>query len=273
MSLIDKMKERIKNSGTNKKEVLYFAPDSKKRIRFLQELDEGKEFTFHSNYTRGINALCAETYGKGCALCSDEDLTTVTNYAFSVYDYDSSSVKILLFKATGITPIPAFIEFFENYGTITDRDYIVKKVGKGTGGSFVVTPCDKERFKNSKAKPFGENTLIKILAKAFPPPADIDLDDDDDDDEDETPKKSKKKESKKSKKKEPTLREKFEELDEEQLKEIGLSLGMSKKEIRNIEDEEEFVEILFDDYEEEDLEDVYEEVMNDEPEEEDEDDE
>ena len=270
MSLIDKMKERIKNSGTNKKEVLYFAPDSKRRIRFLEELDSGKEFVFHSNYTRGINALCAETYGKGCELCNDDDLTTVTNYAFSVYDYDSSSVRILLFKATGITPIPAFIEFFENYGTIMDRDYIVKKVGKGTGGSFVVTPGDKEKFKNTKVKPYGEKTLIKILAKAFPIPADVDIEDDDDDDE-VVAKKSKASTSKSKKKKEKSLKDKFYDLDEDQLKEIGLALGMSKKEVRNIEDTEEFVDTLFDDYEEEDLQDVYEDAMSSEDDDDDED--
>lgn len=250
MGLVDKMKERIKNSGTSKREVLYFAPDSKRRIRFLTELDAGEEFIFHSSYNRGINSLCAETYGKACPLCSDEDVTTVTNYAFSVYDYDSDSVKILLFKATGISPIPAFIEYFENYGTMLDRDYIVKKVGKGISGSFVVTPCDREKFKNSKAKPFGKETIIKLLAKAFPLPSDLV---DDEEGEDEAPKK---KDVKKTKKHEKTLREKYEELTLDELKEIAKELGLSKKEIHAIDDEEEFVGTLFDDYEEEDLEDI-----------------
>lgn len=253
MSLIDKMKERIKNSGTNKKEVLYFAPDSKKRIRFLQELDQGSEYIFHSNYNRGINSLCAESYGKACELCSDEEVSTVTNFAFSVFDYDTSSVKILLFKATGISPIPAFIEYFDNYGTIMDRDYIVKKVGKGVGGSFVVTPCDKEKFKNNKLKPYGEKTLTNIIAKAFPIPAEFVNDEVEDDDEEVKPKVKKKKQKK-------SLREKFEELETDELKEICLSLGMTKKEIRNIEDDEELIEILFDDYDEEDLKDVYDEI-------------
>lgn len=251
MGLVDKMKERIKNSGTSKREVLYFAPDSKRRIRFLTELDAGEEFIFHSSYNRGINSLCAETYGKACPLCSDEDVTTVTNYAFSVYDYDSDSVKVLLFKATGISPIPAFIEYFENYGTMMDRDYIVKKVGKGISGSFVVTPCDREKFKNSKVKPFGKATMVKLLAKAFPLPSD--LVDDEDEEIDEV---SKKKADEKSKKHEKTLREKYEELTLDELKEIAKELGLSKKEIRAIDDEEEFVETLFDDYEKNDLEDV-----------------
>ena len=41
MNLISAMKERIKSSGTSKKDVFYVAADSKRRIRFLQELDTG----------------------------------------------------------------------------------------------------------------------------------------------------------------------------------------------------------------------------------------
>ena len=57
MNLISAMKERIKSSGTSKKDVFYVAADIKRRIRFLQELDTGYEFKFHTHWERGINAL------------------------------------------------------------------------------------------------------------------------------------------------------------------------------------------------------------------------
>lgn len=255
-SLIDSMKERIKNSGANKKEVFYIAPDAKRRIRFLQELDEGYEFKFHSHWNKGINALCAEEYGKDCPYCgdSDEEMKEYTNYAFSVFDYDANDVKILLYKATGLTPLPAFIEFFDEYGTIMDRDYTIKKSGKGMSGNITVLPGERSTFRNKKAKPYTKKQIIKILQTAFPV-NDSDMYDEDDEDEDEKPKKNKKAE-KKTKKKEKTIEEKLLELDIDDLKNIAIELGISKKELKNL-DEEEIVETLIDDNDEDDLVNAY----------------
>lgn len=266
MGLIDSMKERIKNSGVNKKEVFYIAADSKRRIRFLQELDSGYEFKFHSHWNKGINALCAETYGKPCPYCndSDEEMKEITNYAFSVFDYDSNDVKILLYKATGLTPLPAFIDFFDEYGTIMDRDYTIKKSGKGMSGNITVLPGERTTFRNAKAKPYTKNQIVKILQKAFP----INEDDYeiDDDEEEEKPKKVKKYE-KKSKKKEKTIEEKLQDLDIDDLKNIAIELGISKKELKGL-DEDEIIELMVDDYEEDDLMEVYDEYMDDDEEEE-----
>lgn len=265
MGLIDSMKERIKNSGVNKKEVFYIAADSKRRIRFLQELDSGYEFKFHSHWNKGINALCAETYGKPCPYCndSDEEMKEITNYAFSVFDYDSNDVKILLYKATGLTPLPAFIDFFDEYGTIMDRDYTIKKSGKGMSGNITVLPGERTTFRNAKAKPYTKKQIINILQKAFP------VNEDDyeiDEEEEEKPKKAKKQE-KKTKKKDKTIEEKLQELDIDDLKNIAIELGISKKELKGL-DEDEIIELMVDDYEEDDLTEVYDEYMDDDEEEE-----
>lgn len=268
MGLIDSMKERIKSSGVNKKEVFYIAPDSKRRIRFLQELDDGFEFKFHSHWNRGINALCLEEVGKNCPYCGsdDDEMKEYTNYAFSVFDYDSNDVKILLYKATGLTPLPAFIEFFDEYGTIMDRDYTIKKSGKGMSGNITVLPGERSQFRNSKAKPFTKKQIIGILAKAFPVSAEDISDDDDDEEEEVKPKKSSN--AKKAKKKEPTIEEKLSELDLSDLRNIAIELGVSKKELKGL-DEEEIVELLIDDNEEDDLTEAYEEYMENNDEEED----
>ena len=165
MNLISAMKERIKSSGTSKKDVFYVAADSKRRIRFLQELDTGYEFKFHTHWERGINALCCEHYHQDCPYCADtdENMKESTMYAWNVWDYDANKVVILLYKATGITPVPAFIEFFEEYGTICDRDYTIKKIGKGMSGNITVIPGEISKFRNSKAKPWNEKQIIKIL--------------------------------------------------------------------------------------------------------------
>ena len=71
---------------------------------------------------------------------------------------------------------------------------------------------------------------------------------DSDDDEDEKPRKN----SKKKKAKEPTIEDRLNGLDEDELKEVALSLGLSKKEIKNM-DEEEIIDTIVSDYDEDDI--------------------
>lgn len=257
MSIIDNMKKRIKESGSSRKEVFYIGADQKKRIRFIDELDEGKEFTFHSHWNKGINALCGETYGVDCPYCedTDEEMKTYDFYAWNVFDYDSNAVKILLYKATGITPVQSFIEFFEEYGTIKDRDYTIKKVGKGMSGSMTVIPGERTSFRNKKAKPYNDKQIIKILREAFP----IKNEDVYDEDYEKETKVSRRNKSTKSRKKELTLEEKISNLEEDEIIEIAYELGIEKKEIKGM-DSDEIVELMFDDYEEEDIQDVYDEL-------------
>ena len=260
MGLIDSMKERIKNSGSSRKEIFYVGADSKKRIRFLQELDDGYEFKFHAHWNRGVNALCPEIYGKDCPYCSDtdEEMKEVTQYAWNVWDYDANAVRILLYKATGISPVPQLIEFAEEYGTICDRDYTIKKIGKGMSGNVTVIPAEVSKFRNNKAKPFSYKQIVKLLQAAFPVNEE---DRESDDDEDEADVKKNKKYEKKTKKKEKTIEEKLKELDEEDLKNIAIELGVSKKELKGL-DEDEIVELLLDDNDESDLEEAYQDYID-----------
>ena len=257
--LIEQMKEKIAKSGSSKKDILYFGKDTQKRIRFLQELDEGYVFEFHNNWDPSIFELCKDTENhENCKLC-EEGISIQDQYVWSVWDYDSSSVKLIQFKATGLTPIPAFIEMYEEFGTILDRDYKVKKVGQGQGASYVVTPLDKERFKNSKAKAMSRKQVKEILENAWQP-KEITTDEDDDDEEEEESKVKNSKGKKKNKKKQKSLRDKFEELSFKELKEIAMEIGISKKELKAFEDEEELLDELFDNYEEDDLEELLEDL-------------
>lgn len=260
-NLIKAMKENIAKSGANKKEILYFAKDTVKRIRFLQELDSGFEFQFHNDFQANINELCKDPEDhENCKLCG-EGIKIQDNFIWSVWDYDSNSVRLIQFRATGVTPVPAFIEMYEEFGTIMDRDYKLKKVGQGTGGSFILTPLDKERFTNKKAKPFTYNQVKEILEKAWAP-KDLSeaVEADEEDEGTPTSRKPKKAATKRSKRREPTLRERFEELTFKELKEIAQEIGMSKKELKAFEDADELVEELFDSYEEEDLQEMLDEM-------------
>lgn len=252
---LDQIKTAVKNSGSSKKDILYFGADTSKRIRFLQELDEGHSYTFHSDFETKIYEPCQDQEDhEDCKLCQ-QGIGTKEVFVWSVYDYDTSSVKLLAIKATGISPVPALIEFFEEYGTIMDRDYKIKKVGKGMGGSYTVTPLDKEKFGVKKAKPYSEKEIWEMFKKAY---SSKDVEDDDDDEEEEEEEVKPTKKSKKTKK-EKSLKDKYLDLDWDEVRDIALEIGMTKKELKAFdEDVEELVEELFDNYDEEDLEDMLE---------------
>lgn len=213
MGLIDSIKSNVAKSGSNKEKILYVKADSKVRIRFLQELDTGYEFVFHDSFDKGINTICQEELGKNCPLCGDDELRTRTLYAWSVYNYDTKRVEVMLYAVNNCTPVAGLVSMYENYGTILDRDYVLSKQGKQQNTTFTVIPQDKQKFRNEKAKPYTKSALLKILTKAYPISSDLikedddeefdvdelDLDDEDEEEEEVTPKKK----SKKTKKIEP----------------------------------------------------------------------
>lgn len=210
MGLIDKIKSDVKKSGTNKGKFLYFREGAKIRVRFLNDMDDGMEVVFHDSFERGINVPCQEKFGRDCPYCDDEDLRTRSQYVWSVYDYDSKEVKLFMFPVNNCSPIPALMAMYENYGTLTDRDYIISTTGRQQNKTFSVVPMDKVKFRNEKAKPYSEKSILKMLDKAFP----ADLEDESyDDDEDEIEKPAKKKPANTNKKKKKPV--KVEEPDED----------------------------------------------------------
>lgn len=280
MSVLDNMKKKIKESGSNKKEIVYFGKDSKQKFRFLQELDEAYEYDVHSSWNEGFTSICRASLGDECPLCEDdsiEDMKLNTHFALSVWDYDTQSVRIMFCKANGVSPIPSLIEYYEEYGTIMDRDYTCKKQGSGMGSTLTVLPGEKMRFSQKNAKPFNQKQVEKILLKAFPMPGVPNKEAEDEDDEDEKPaKKSTKNEKSKKESEKPTKKVKkepkedkkwqndLEECDENELKAIALELGMTKKELKGIEDEDELFMTIITDYEKSDIIEAYNSVMTDE---------
>lgn len=201
MGLLDKIKSDVAKSGSNKGKFIYFREGQKVRIRFLNDMDEGMEVKFHDSFERGINVPCQELFGRNCAYCEDDDLRTRSQYVWSVYDYESKEVKLFMFAVNNCSPIPALMAMYETYGTLTDRDYVITVTGKQQNKTFSVVPMDKNKFRNEKAKPYSEKSILKMLDKAFP--AD-DSGEDEDEEEDEKPMKKKLvKEKAKPKKSEP----------------------------------------------------------------------
>lgn len=189
MGLVDSIKRDAKKSGQNKSKFMYFREGTKTRIRFLTDMDDGMEVIFHDSFEKGINVPCQEIFDRDCNYCEMEGLRTRSQYIWSVYDYEAKEVKLFMFAVNNCSPIPALMAMYENYGTLVDRDYIISVTGKAQNKAFTVIPMDKVKFRNEKAKPYSEKSILKMLDKAFP--AD---DSEEDEEEYEKPaKKSKKK--------------------------------------------------------------------------------
>lgn len=184
MGLLDKIKNDVKKSGQNKGKFIYFREGNKQRVRFLTDMDDGMEVVFHDSFERSVNVPCQESFGRDCPYCEDDSLRTRSQYVWSVYNYETKEVQLFMFPVNNCSPIPALMAMYENYGTLTDRDYVISVSGKQQSKTFSVVPMDKVKFRNEKAKPYSEKAILKMLDKAFP----SDLDDEDED-EDEAPKK------------------------------------------------------------------------------------
>ena len=201
MGLVDKIKSDVKKAGANKGKFIYFREGQKQRVRFLTDMDDGMEVTFHDSFEQEINVPCQELMGRNCPYCDDDSLRTRSQYIWSVWNYDTKEVQLFMFPVNNCSPIPALMAMYENYGTITDRDYVISVSGKQQNKTFSVVPMDKVKFRNEKAKPYSEKAIIKMLDKAWPCEAA-----DDEDEEDEAPKKkrpAKSASSKKNRKPEP----------------------------------------------------------------------
>lgn len=188
MGLLDNIKRDAKKSGQSKGKFIYFREGQKVRVRFLQDMDEGLEITWHDSYEQGINVPCQEHFGRDCPYCSDDSLRTRSMYCWSVWNYETNEVQLFMFAVNNCSPIPSLVAMYETYGTLTDRDYVITVTGKQQNKTFSVVPMDKVKFRNQKAKPYSEASVLKMIDKAWP---DENSSSDDDDDEDYAPKKKK----------------------------------------------------------------------------------
>lgn len=193
MGIVDNIKRDAKKSGQNKSKFVYFREGTKVRLRFLVDMDDGLEVTFHDSFEQGINVPCQEHYDRDCPYCDDESLRTRSQYVWPVWNYEAKEVQLFMFPVNNCSPVPALMAMWETYGTIADRDYVISVSGKQQNKTFSVVPMDKVKFRNTKAKPYSEKKIFEMIDKAFP------FDGVDDAEEDERPKKS----SKKSKTKKP----------------------------------------------------------------------
>lgn len=195
--LVNSIKNDVKKAGTSKGNFTFIREGQKVRVRFLQDMDDGMEVTFHDSFADSINVPCQEVFGRECPYCEDDRVRTRSQYIWCVYNYETKKVELFMFPVNNCSPVPALLAMYDTYGTIVDRDFVISVSGKGPDKKYAVVPMDKAKFRNEKAKPFSEKKILQILDKAYPCDTD-----DEEDDEDERPV-VKKSSSKKVQKKKP----------------------------------------------------------------------
>lgn len=166
ISLSD-IKSEIAKSGANRGKILYFKENTQVRVRFLTDFEEGLKVIFHDSFKLSVNYPCQEQFGRECPGCDSDDLRTRAKYCWVVYDYESKEVKLLLEAVNQCSPVGQLSAHYETYGTLTDRDYIIKQVGSQTSKTFAVMAQEKRQFRG-KAKPLSEKAILQILDKAYP---------------------------------------------------------------------------------------------------------
>lgn len=168
MGLLERIKQDAQKSGQNRSKFIFIKDGQKKRIRFLQDLPDGFEVTFHDNFEAGINVPCQEHFGRSCQYCDEEGIRTRSQYAWSVWDCEDKEVKIFMYPMNNCSPVGQIAAMYETYGTLTDRDYVISVSGKQQNKQFSVIPMDKQDFKNSKAKALSKQKFFDLLDKAYP---------------------------------------------------------------------------------------------------------
>ena len=165
---VSSLKKEIVKSGKDNRSILYIKEGEKRRIRFLDDLQEGVAVKFHDNYKLAIKVPCQEVFGRPCSHCDNEELRTRNLYFWTVYDYENKERKLLSAAVSNCSPVPTMTAIYEEYGTLTDRDYVIKRVGGGTDTSYTMLPQDRQPFRNKKVKPYKESEILQLIDKIYP---------------------------------------------------------------------------------------------------------
>lgn len=177
--MLSKIKSEIKRSSGNLNDVFYLGEDESAKLRFLEEVDDALEVRWHDKYDDNIDTPCLKYYDLECPHCksSDEELRTRNLYCWSVYNQEDDIKQIFKFPANRFSPVPQLIEMYEAYGTLTERDYLIKRTGSGFDTNYNVVPMDKEEL-DKDIEPHTKEEIMEVFKQIHNIELEADLDDD-----------------------------------------------------------------------------------------------
>jgi len=169
VDLLKRIKKKISEASRAVTDEFYVGQDKKARVRFLTDLEDGLEVTWHDKFEDGINTPCYSHFGLSCPFCGIEGKDkprTRQFFAWTVFNYDTDKKQIFRYPANTFSPIPSLVAMYEAYGTLLDRDFVITRTGTGFEISYQVVPMDKSAFKGDD-KAFKKIEIFKKWAKMY----------------------------------------------------------------------------------------------------------
>ena len=167
-SMLKRIKQKISEASRTITDEFYVGQDKKARVRFLNDLEDALEVTWHDNYEDGINTPCYSHFGLNCPFCKldKSKIRTRQIFTWTIYNYDIDKKQIFRYPANNFTPIPNLVAMYEGYGTICDRDFVIARTGTGFEINYQVVPMDKSAFKGD-SEPLSKEAISKKWAKIY----------------------------------------------------------------------------------------------------------
>lgn len=169
VDLLKKIKKKISEASRAVTDEFYVGQDKKARVRFLIDLEDGLEVTWHDKFEDGVNTPCFSHFGLSCPYCdiSGKDKPRTRQFfAWTIFNYETDKKQIFRYPANSFSPIPSLVAMYEAYGTLCDRDFVITRTGTGFEINYQVVPMDKSNFKGDK-KPFTKIEIFKKWAKMY----------------------------------------------------------------------------------------------------------
>jgi hypothetical protein len=203
MSLVDRIRTESKRQGTAKGEIFFVKANEASRVRFLIDIEQGLEIEFYNEFG-GLRIPSPALWDYPTEILderaddNDDKLKREIHYGWPIWNYDRERVQLLHGKPNQWSPVMQLLSAYEEYGSIVDRDFNIRRQGEGLETSYSLFPGDKKPFKVRKAKKPTKAAMLEILWKAYGVEGELaklgisnedpdeDYDDDDDwDDDDE----------------------------------------------------------------------------------------
>lgn len=172
-SIVALMKKNIEKASKSSNQLFRFKSGAKTRVRFLKELEEGSTLVTVHNVWQGFYFPCPKYFGyKYCPFCANDHeygnkLRTVQKFAISFYNYGASKVNFLLEASNRYSPLCDIIGYNDEYNTITDRDYVIKKTGEALDSNFTVIPGESKTKFKANVKALSEKEIFEILSEIY----------------------------------------------------------------------------------------------------------
>src|SRR6266704_265298 len=177
MGFLDDMKSEIVRSASQKGNVFALGEGEKATIRFLADAKFVIKLDIHGRFmkedkAKGYTITCPLTYGhKDCPFHTMDETeenkrNTKSNYCFIVWDYRDATLKAFVYKANGMSPIPAIADHYENLETLLAQRFVVSRnTKKGFEIRYGMTPLNPSDFAELKE---AKSQALAILPKIQP---------------------------------------------------------------------------------------------------------